>query len=314
MRRDDHVVELEQRALVRLLRVDVDRGRSELAGAQRLDQRLLVDELAPRGVDHPRAVGQLGDRVAPEEAARLGRERQVQGQELRRREHLVRALDALDAELAEALLGDERVVGDDAHPEAERAPGDLLADAAEAEHAERLALELDPAPGRALPAALLQRRVRLRDVAGERDQQADGVLRGRGDGRLGRVGDDDPAAGGRLDVDVVHPHSGAADHLQAVGALDQLGGQLRRRADHDRVVVADRLGEVAVAVDVDLEALAQEVDARLGDRLADEDPHTGVCSKASSARVTATPRSISAPSSTSPSSTAASAVVMSKTS
>ena len=111
------------------------------------------------------------------------------------------------------------------------------------------------------------------------------------------------------------PTPGAADHLQAVGALDQLGGQLRRRADHDRVVVADLLGEVAVAVDVDVEALAQELDARLGDRLADEDPrHTGVCSKASSARVTATPRSISAPSSASPSSTAARAVVMSKTS
>ena len=40
----------------------------------------------------------------------------------------------------------------------------------------------------------------------------------------------------------------------------------------DRVVAADRLGEVGVAVDVDVEALAQQVDARLGDRLADEDP------------------------------------------
>ena len=238
----------------------------------------------------------------------------MQGQELGGREHVVRALDALDAELAEALLGHERVIGDDAHPEAERAARDLLADAAEAEHAERLALELDPAPRRALPAALLQRGVRLRDVARQRDQQADGVLGRRGDGRLGRVGDDDPAAGGGLDVDVVDPHARAADHLQPVGALDQLGGQLRRRADHDRVVVADLAGEIAVRVDVHLEALAQEVDPRLGDRLPDEDPHTGVCSKASSARVTATPRSTSAPSSTSASSTAASAVVMSKTS
>ena len=37
----------------------------------------------------------------------------------------------------------------------------------------------------------------------------------------GRVGDDDPAARGGLDVDVVHAHARAADHLQAVGALDQ---------------------------------------------------------------------------------------------
>src|SRR6185312_11341585 len=223
-------------------------------------------------------------------------------------------LDALDPELAESLLGDERVVGDDAHPEPERPPRDLLADAAAAEHAERLALELDATPGRALPAALLQRGVGLRDVAGERHEEADGVLGRRGDRRLGRVGDDDPAPRSRLDVDVVDPHAGAADHLQAVGALDQVGGQLRRRADHDRVVVADPAGQVAVRVDVNVEALAQELDPRLGDRLADEDSHTGACSKASSARVTATPRSISAPSSARPSSIAARAVVMSKTS
>ena len=119
------------------------------------------------------------------------------------------------------------------------------------------------------------------------------------------------------DVDVVDPHARAADHLQPLGAVDQVAGQLRRGADHDRVVVADALGEIAVRVHVDVEALAEEVDPRLGDRLPDEDAratHTGVCSKASSARVTATPRSTSAPSSTSASSTAASAVVMSNTS
>ena len=156
-------------------------------------------------------------------------------------------------------------------PRPTRPPGDLLADPAEAEDAERLAGELDPAPARALPAALLQRRVGLRDVARERDQQADRLLGGRDDRRVGRVRDDDPAARGGVDVDVVDADAGAADHLQPVGALDQVGGQLRRRADDDRVVVADGLGEVGVAVDVDVEVLAQQLDARLGDRLADED-------------------------------------------
>ena len=116
------------------------------------------------------------------------------------------------------------------------------------------------------------------------------------DGRLGRVRDDDPAPRRGRDVDVVDAHAGAADHLQPVGARDQLGGELRRRADDDRVVVADHLGELGVAVDVDVEARAQELDARVGDRLADEDAralgHAGACSNASSARVTATPRSI----------------------
>ena len=59
-----------------------------------------------------------------------------------------------------------------------------------------------------------KRRVRLRDVARERDQQADRVLGRRDDVRLGRVCDDDPLPGRRVDVDVVDPHPGAADHLQ----------------------------------------------------------------------------------------------------
>ena len=87
-----------------------------------------------------------------------------------------------------------------------------------------------------------------------------------------------------------------------VAALDQVGGQLRRRADDDRVVAADDLREVAVGVDVDVEARAQQLDAGLRDRLADEDLHVmrpAACSYASSAAVTATPRSMSAPSSAS---------------
>ena len=92
------------------------------------------------------------------------------------------------------------------------------------------------------------------------------------------------------------------------------GVELRRRADDDRVVVADLLGEVAVRVHVDVEPLAEELDPRLGDRLADEDSQAGWCSYVSSARVTATPRSMSAPASASASSIPASAVVMSNTS
>ena len=51
----------------------------------------------------------------------------------------------VDAELAKPLLRDERVVRDDGHLEPARAARDLLADAPEAEDAERLALELEPA-------------------------------------------------------------------------------------------------------------------------------------------------------------------------
>src|SRR5438067_8409161 len=85
---------------------------------------------------------------------------------------------ALGAELAEPVGGDERVEGDDAHAEAERAACDLLADPPEAEHAERLAAELDAGVRAPFPAALFERRMRLGDVPRERDEQADGVLSG----------------------------------------------------------------------------------------------------------------------------------------
>ncbi len=217
----------------------------------------LVDELAARRVDDAHAVAHLRECTRVDRAARLGSQRQVQREELGDRVDLLGRLQPLDAELAEPVGRDERVVRDDAHPEPARATRDLLADAAEAEHAERLARELDAAVRLALPAALLQGRVRLRDVARERDEQPDRVLRRRDDGRLGRVRDDDAAAGRRLDVDVVDADARTADHLQVRRAIDQLRSQLRRRADDDPVVAVDDRGEVAVCVDVDVEVLAQ---------------------------------------------------------
>ena len=102
-------------------------------------------------------------------------------------------------------------------------------------------------------------------------QEPDRLLRGRNDGGVGRIRYDDAAVCRRIEVDVVDPDSRPADHLQLPGALDQVGGELGRRADDDRVVVADRLREIGLGVDVDVEVLTKQVDARLRDRLADED-------------------------------------------
>src|SRR5438067_1900912 len=168
------------------------------------------------------------------------------------------------------------------------------------------------------PASLLQCGVRLRNVAGERDEEADRVLGGGDDGRLGRVGHDDPAPCRCFDVDVVHSHARAPDHLEPDRACDQIAGQLRRRANDDRVVVCDSLRELGIKVDVDVETVAQQLDSGSRDLLADEDALPGhTCARsayASSARVTPTPRSTSAPASASTSSSAASAVTMSNTS
>ena len=113
------------------------------------------------------------------------------------------------------------------------------------------------------------------------------------------------------------------DLAEKIGAYDaivirsgtKLTAEVLERADRLKVI-----GRAGVGVDnVDVEALAEELDASLGDRLANEDPETRVAhtraasSYASSARVAA-PRSIGTPRSPSVTSVAASAVVTSKTS
>ena len=313
MRRDDDVRRVQERAVVRLGREDVDRGACDLPRFERLDQRGLVDELAAGGVDDPDAVAHVRDRVRVDRVPRVVGQRQVQRQEVSALEHLAERR-RLDPELAEALGRDERVVGDHFHLERQRAARDLAADAAEPEHAEHLVGELDPAPPRALPPPVDERGVRLRDVACEREQQPDRVLRCGDDVRARCVRDDDPPSRRRVDVDVVDPHARTTDHAQLRALLDQLGGELRRRADDDRVVVADHVLERRALVDVDVELRLQQSEPRVRDLLANQNFHASTVgrSNASNAAGTATPRSMSAPSSVSDSSTAASALAMSK--
>ena len=177
----------------------------------------------------------------------------MQGEKVGRGENVVHPRRVLDAELAEPLVGDEWVISDNVHAEPDCPARDLLADPTEAEHAERLALELDSTPLRPLPAALLERRMGLRDVACKRNHQPDGLLGGRDDRRLRCVRDDDAPPGRRLDVDVVDADARTPDHLQIRGPLDQVGRELRRRANHDGVVALDDLLEGRHLVVVDLE-------------------------------------------------------------
>ena len=210
MRCDDDVRRLQERTAVRLLDIHVDRCARDLARLERRDQRRLVHELAAGRVDDAHAVTHLRDRRGVDRVARVVGQRQVEGEKVCARQHFLEAR-AVDAELAKALCGDERVIGDDLHLQPHRPPRDLPADAPEAEHAEHLVGELDAAPLRALPPARRERCMGLRDVAREREEQADRVLGGRDDVRLGRVCDDDAAPRGRIDVHVVHADAGAAD-------------------------------------------------------------------------------------------------------
>ena len=136
----------------------------------------LIAWMAKLCYNEPYSVAHVRERSRVERPACLRGQRQVQGDELGDGVHLVARVEPFDAELAEPFRRNKWVVCDDAHAEPVRAASDLLADATEAEDAQRLARELDAAVRRALPAALLQCGMRLRDVARERDEQADRML------------------------------------------------------------------------------------------------------------------------------------------
>ena len=246
--------------------------------AERLDQRLLVDHVAAGGVDQAGAGPHGGEGLAADEAQGLGRRGQVEGDEVARAVEVLGARGHLDAQLAVARLGHEGVEGDHPHPEPLGPLGHHLADAAEAQDAERLAGHLDAGEARALPAPVDEAGVGLGDVACLRKQQGDGVLGRREGVRAGGVHDHDAAAGGGVHVDVVDAGPGPAHHLQAPGPLDHVGGDLGGAAHHQGVVVADAVHQlVAREADaaVDREALRQVGDAGVRDRLADQDAQVG---------------------------------------
>ena len=275
MRRDDDVGIGEQRALGhRLAAEDVERRAADLAGVQRGLQVLVDDQRPARDVQDPHAVLHLRERLRVQPALGLRRLRQVDREEVRRRVDLLGARGLLHAERAVAVGADVRVVREHLHPEALRALGDELADPAEPQDAERLVHELDAGVLRAVPAPGDERRMGLRDVPGQREQQRHRVL-GRGDDvRLRGVGDDDAALGRLGNVDVVDPDAGTADRLELLGVRERLGVELRRRADQDPGVAADPLEQLLagpVEPGVDVEAgVAQQRDPRVADVLGDE--------------------------------------------
>jgi hypothetical protein len=89
-----------------------------------------------------------------------------------------------------------------------------------------------------------------------------------------RVHHDDAMRGGGGNVDIVDADAGAPDHFELLGLLQQLGGDLGRRADGEAVIVADDFGElllVEAGFDVDLDAaLLKDGDGGGGELVGDE--------------------------------------------
>ena len=240
VRRDDRA-RLTRDVIVgrRLLREHVDAGSGDLAGFERRGESLLVDEAAAGDVDDVRGLLHGLQLSLADHAGRLGRLRHVDRQEVGLGDQFVER-DELSAELLGARGRDVRVEGDHAHAEGLHASGDERADAAEADHAERLLEELRAGERAALPCPARQRGVGGRDVAREADDVSARELGGRDDVRGRRVDDHDARGRGGFDIDVVEADTGPRDDLEVRRMRDRFLIHLRRRADENSVRIGER--------------------------------------------------------------------------
>ena len=104
---------------------------------------------------------------------------------------------------------------------------------AEAHHAERAVEELHALEALPLPPAGLQRRGRLRNVARQRDQQRNRVLRRRNAVAFGRVDDHNAAPCGGSDIHIVHADARAPNDAKLPAGRNQFRIGLRAAANHE---------------------------------------------------------------------------------
>jgi hypothetical protein len=158
----------------------------------------------------------------------LGQERRVETDEVRFPEKGRRVGSRGPEFPLRGRVGRDGVLVENAHVEAERPPGYSAADAAEADDAECLAMDVAPKEDHVLPLselALADVAIRLDDAAGGGHEERPGeVSRGLGED-VGSIRDDDPARGRRRHVDVVEADGHVGHHLE-IGARGQ-----QRRVD-----------------------------------------------------------------------------------
>src|SRR5690606_17296939 len=263
VRGDDDLRQLEQRAGGGWLGdVHVDARAADVTAAHGLGQRVLVHEATAGRVDDDHTLLGGGELVLADEAERFGGLRQVDRDRVGPAQQVLE-VGELDAELRGAGRRDVRVVGDQLDAERGEPLRDQLADLAETDDADGLAVELDTGERAALPLALPQARVGGGDVPGGGEQQRHGVLGGRDDVGGGRVDDHHATGGGGGDVHVVQADARAGHHLQLRGGGEDLGVDLRGRTDEQGVGVGDRgqqRGAVGTVHVADLDVVTEELD------------------------------------------------------
>ena len=240
MRRHYDLRMLQQRAAFRrFLREHVQRHAAQPPRLQPGQQRRLVHQLAPRHVDNPRPRLDAVNLPPGDHIAGAVGERRMQGHEIGLGQQLIQR-QQLHPDAPGVIRGHERIIPRQPHPEPLSAAGHFGAHPPQAADAQGFIAHFHAHKGAAPPLAAPQRLVGAGDVAGQGQHQRDGMLGGGHGVAGGRVHHRDPGPGGRLQINVVHPDSGAGDHLQPPPGGDHLPVDPRFAAHHQRIIPRHR--------------------------------------------------------------------------
>src|SRR5690606_32719861 len=166
------------------------------------------------------------------------------------------------------------LVGDDAHPEGPGPGGHRLANAPEADDAQRLPGEAGSHQLLLDPPTFLQRGVAAGDVAGQGDHQPECQLGDRQRVGIGSVDDLDPAGDGGGDVDGVETGAGTGDDPEPLRPVDEPGRDPGGGTDDDGLVVTDDPRQFVLrqaGAHIDVEVGGEDLEAVVGYGVTDED-------------------------------------------
>ncbi len=207
-------------------------------GGQSAIESVLVEEAAARGVDQADALLHHAYLVVADHVQGLFGARGVDADVVGLTQQLLE-VDLLDVQLLETGVGDVGVVGDHPHLKAAGALRDQPADAAQADDAQGLAVQLAALELLAPPLTALDEAVGPDDVAAACQHQADGVLGRRHHVALGGVADYDALLGGIGDIYVVQTRARSAHDLHVGGGVEEVLVDEGLAADDDAVVLGD---------------------------------------------------------------------------
>ncbi len=230
---------VDQRGLIgrgRFVFEHVQSGPADLAAIQRREERFLIHHASAGAVDQDHPLLHHLEFLLSDNRSRLLVERQVQRDEIRLPEEMFLRRDLDD----EVHGGERRVIGEHMHAEAEGAACDFLPDVAQAHDAEGLLEELD-ARAVFFLGPLARTHFHGADVQEARygEHVSEGQLGDRHGRRAGGVQHGDPLGRRCHGVDVVQSHAAACDDAELLAGFDNFPGDLRGRANQNRIEVAD---------------------------------------------------------------------------